>query len=130
MAHSGLHNACTHVRCAQLLLWDSRHSELCEWWMCTNLQPQSWLAWPGCCHTFRTMMSHSTDPCLVQCTTPQLTKEDYAWPTLSPKLVGFAKEVSQGRGFQLFKGFPVQHYKGDRLGLVLAYWGVALHIGR
>ena len=27
------------------------------------------------------------------------------------------------------RGFPVAHYKGDRLGLVLAYWGLALVMG-
>ncbi|EIE24910.1 Clavaminate synthase-like protein [Coccomyxa subellipsoidea C-169] len=59
-----------------------------------------------------------------------LTKDDYALPNLAPKLVGLAKEVTLGRGFQLLKGFPVDQYKGDRVGLVLAYWGVALHLGR
>lgn len=28
------------------------------------------------------------------------------------------------------RGFPVQQFKGDRLGLVLAYWGLALCMGR
>ena len=27
-------------------------------------------------------------------------------------------------------GFPVQQYQDDRLGLVLAFWGVGLHLGR
>ncbi len=26
-------------------------------------------------------------------------------------------------------GFPVAHFKGDRFGLVVAYWGLALTLG-
>lgn len=33
----------------------------------------------------------------------QLTKADYALPTLGPKLVELAKSVTFGRGFQLLK---------------------------
>ncbi len=28
------------------------------------------------------------------------------------------------------RGFPVQQYHEDRLGLVLAFWGLGLHLGR
>ncbi len=28
------------------------------------------------------------------------------------------------------RGFPVDEYKNDRVGLVLAYWAIALHLGR
>lgn len=28
------------------------------------------------------------------------------------------------------RGFPVEQYKEDRLGLVLAFWGLGLHLGR
>ena len=27
------------------------------------------------------------------------------------------------------RGFPVEHYAGDRFGLVVAYWGLALILG-
>ena len=30
----------------------------------------------------------------------------------------------------MHRGFPVAHWKGDRLGLVLAFWGVGLTLGR
>lgn len=32
-------------------------------------------------------------------------------------------------GALLCSGFPVDHYKGDRFGLVVAYWGLALTLG-
>lgn len=33
----------------------------------------------------------------------QLTKEDYDLPTLAPRLIELASNVSNGRGFQLLK---------------------------
>jgi hypothetical protein len=36
----------------------------------------------------------------------------------------------QGKGFHLVRGFPVEHFKADRVGLVLAFWSLALHLGR
>lgn len=29
-----------------------------------------------------------------------------------------------------YRGFPVEQYKGDRLGLVLAFWGLGIVLGR
>ncbi|KAK9816577.1 hypothetical protein WJX72_002145 [[Myrmecia] bisecta] len=59
-----------------------------------------------------------------------LTREDYEYPTLETRLLALAKQVNSGRGFQIIKNFPVEHYADDRLGLVLAYWGLALTVGR
>lgn len=60
----------------------------------------------------------------------QLTKEDYDLPTLTPKILELGKEVSLGRGFHLIRKFPVDKFKGDRTGLVLAFWGLGLVLGR
>ena len=30
----------------------------------------------------------------------------------------------------LYRGFPVQQYGDDRVGLVIAFWAVGLHLGR
>ena len=30
----------------------------------------------------------------------------------------------------MFRGFPVDKFKGDRLGLVLAFWGIGIVLGR
>ena len=32
-------------------------------------------------------------------------------------------------GLDCCSGFPVAHYKGDRFGLVVAFWGLALTLG-
>ncbi|KAL3155553.1 hypothetical protein ABBQ38_011107 [Trebouxia sp. C0009 RCD-2024] len=60
----------------------------------------------------------------------KLRKEDFPLPTLAPKLIKIGKEVNSGRGFKLVRGFPIQQYAEDRLGLVLAFWGMGLHLGR
>ncbi|WIA42630.1 hypothetical protein OEZ86_008603 [Tetradesmus obliquus] len=61
----------------------------------------------------------------------KLTREDYHLPTLGPKLIELAdKEVTNGRGFLIIKGFPVQHFASNRPGLVVAFWGWALLLGR
>ena len=39
-------------------------------------------------------------------------------------------QVSQGKGFHLVRGFPVAEFKDNRVGLVLAFWSLALHLGR
>ena len=31
---------------------------------------------------------------------------------------------------ELYRNFPVEQYREDRLGLVLAFWGVGIHLGR
>ena len=38
--------------------------------------------------------------------------------------------LGQGKGFHLVRGFPVEQFKADRVGLVLAFWSLALHLGR
>ena len=39
-------------------------------------------------------------------------------------------QVSRGKGFHLVRGFPVAQFKENRVGLVLAFWSLALHLGR
>ena len=42
-----------------------------------------------------------------------------------------ALEACKDFELELFcRGFPVDEYKNDRVGLVLAYWAIALHLGR
>lgn len=37
---------------------------------------------------------------------------------------------AESHALLLCRGFPVEQYKGDRLGLVLAFWGLGLVLGR
>ncbi|DBB18065.1 hypothetical protein WJX82_011687 [Trebouxia sp. C0006] len=60
----------------------------------------------------------------------KLTKEDFPLAHLRPKLLEIGREVNSGKGFHLVRGFPVEQYKQDRLGLVLAFWALGLHLGR
>lgn len=61
---------------------------------------------------------------------PQLTKEDFQLPGLAPKLTVLGKEVSLGKGFHLVRGFPVEPFADNRIGLVLAFWALGIHLGR
>ena len=49
-------------------------------------------------------------------------------------MYGFAKQeapfkVDQFECYMQSSGFPVADFEGDRLGLVIAFWGLALQLG-
>ncbi len=55
-------------------------------------------------------VSARSDICLLYALVPvQLTKADYSWPTLGPKLNELIKNVNAGRGFQLLKYVNYYH---------------------
>lgn len=56
------------------------------------------------------------------------TREDFALPTLRPRLAGWMRELDRGRGFILLRGFPVEA-QGEQVCREI-YWGLGLHIGR
>jgi hypothetical protein len=56
-----------------------------------------------------------------------LTRESFALPRLAPRIEGWARELDEGRGFLLVRGFPVERL-GDE-GSQLGYWGLGLHLG-
>jgi hypothetical protein len=39
-------------------------------------------------------------------------------------------QVSRGKGFHLVRNFPVAEFGDNRVGLVLAFWSLALQLGR
>ncbi|MFM8409251.1 MAG: hypothetical protein ACKOCT_03170, partial [Alphaproteobacteria bacterium] len=54
-------------------------------------------------------------------------REDFALPSLAPRLHEWARELRDGRGFVVLRGLPVERW-GDELS-ALAYWGLGLHLG-
>lgn len=48
-------------------------------------------------------------------------------PSLGPVLQRARREVLHGRGFQLFRGLPVDRYSARQS--AIAYWGLGLHFG-
>lgn len=57
-----------------------------------------------------------------------ITTADFNLPKLGPKLKAFGNEVVNGRGFQLIKGLPVEHYSVEDSARI--YWGFGLYWGR
>lgn len=58
----------------------------------------------------------------------EVSREDFALPTLGPKLAALVDELEDGRGFALLKGLPVDRY--DEPTLHTLYWGIGTHLGQ
>lgn len=56
-----------------------------------------------------------------------VTKAEFPLPTLGPVLEGVRRELTDGRGFQLVRGLPVEGYTQTQK--VLAIWGIGLYLG-
>lgn len=58
---------------------------------------------------------------------PDIRREDFALPTLAPKIARMQKELEEGSGAMLIRGLPVARWgQEDSL---LAYWGIGVHLG-
>lgn len=55
------------------------------------------------------------------------TRDDFALPTLAPKIADWMRELDRGRGFILLRGFPVDAH--DEPVCAAIWWGLGLHIG-
>ena len=56
-----------------------------------------------------------------------MTKEDFALPSLGSKLVALRDQVVHGTGFVLLRGLPVGQWSQDEI--AAAYWGIGRHWG-
>ena len=65
----------------------------------------------------------SKGPCCLQ----DMTKEDFALPSLGSKLVALRDQVVHGTGFVLLRGLPVGQWSQDEI--AAAYWGIGRHWG-
>ncbi len=72
--------------------------------------------------TFRRLHVHL--PCVVR---SQTMAEP---PTLCLDMHHARAQVSRGKGFHLVRNFPVAEFGDNRVGLVLAFWSLALQLGR
>ena len=57
----------------------------------------------------------------------ELGPEDFPLPTLTPRIREWARELGEGRGFVLVRGFPVARLGDDDA--AYGYWGIGLHLG-
>ena len=58
----------------------------------------------------------------------EVSAADYPLPRLGPAIRGWMRELDDGRGFILVRGFPVADYSDDEA--AFAYWLIGLHMGR
>lgn len=57
----------------------------------------------------------------------QVTQQDFPLQTLAARVRGLAKELEEGRGFELWRGLPVQEWSIEER--AMAYWGLGRHLG-
>ena len=57
----------------------------------------------------------------------EFSRDEFALPTLAPRIVEFVDEFENGRGFLVLRSIPVAHY--DEAALYRLYWGLAVHFG-
>ncbi|MBI0575892.1 TauD/TfdA family dioxygenase [Neobacillus cucumis] len=58
---------------------------------------------------------------------PDFTKADFPIPELTDEIAYFVKELENGKGFLLIRGFPIEKYTDDEASIV--FWGLGLHMG-
>jgi hypothetical protein len=58
---------------------------------------------------------------------PSLNAADFPLPNLGPRLVALQKDLVDGRGFTLVRGFDIHRYPIQDAALV--YWGIGAHMG-
>ena len=57
-----------------------------------------------------------------------MRRGDFPLPTLAPRIAGWTRELTDGRGFLVVRGLPVERWSEDESSW--AYWGLGLHLGR
>jgi hypothetical protein len=57
-----------------------------------------------------------------------LTQADFPLSNMLPVIKNWSAELSNGRGFILIKGFPVEQHSAEDIGL--AYYGLGLYLGK
>ncbi|MEM7345556.1 MAG: TauD/TfdA family dioxygenase [Chloroflexota bacterium] len=57
-----------------------------------------------------------------------VNQQDFAMSTIAADLATVRHELTQGRGFVMIRGFPINDYSLDEIGLM--YWGLGTHFGK
>jgi len=57
-----------------------------------------------------------------------MQRNDFPLPTLGARIARLCDELENGRGFELWRGLPVQDWTTRELGI--AFWGLGLHLGQ
>jgi hypothetical protein len=57
----------------------------------------------------------------------EISRNDFALPTLGPALAAVCREILDGRGFVQIRGFPVDRF--DPVQCAIAFWGLSMYLG-
>lgn len=60
--------------------------------------------------------------------TEEITRDDFALPSLAADIAAWRDEVLNGRGFLILRTFPLERYSTADLSTI--YWGLGTHFGR
>jgi len=64
----------------------------------------------------------------LESTLVKMRMQDFALPTLGTRIAALREELENGRGFELWRGLPVQRWSARELSI--AFWGLGLHLGQ
>jgi len=56
-----------------------------------------------------------------------IEREHFALPEIAEEIAGLARELRDGRGFFMIRGFPLDRYSEDEIGMI--YFGIGTHLG-
>ncbi len=56
-----------------------------------------------------------------------IERAQFELPEIAEDLAGLAKELRDGRGFFMLRGFPLDRYSEEEIGMI--YWGIGTHLG-
>ena len=57
-----------------------------------------------------------------------MRRDDFPLPTLAARVATWRRELTDGRGFLVVRGLPVERWSEEQASI--AYWGLGLHLGR
>ncbi|MBM3584221.1 MAG: TauD/TfdA family dioxygenase [Alphaproteobacteria bacterium] len=57
----------------------------------------------------------------------QVDRQHFAVPALAEEIAGIRQEIVDGRGFVMYRGFPVDRY--TQADIEMIFWGFGLHLG-
>lgn len=58
----------------------------------------------------------------------ELAAHEFPLPVLAPRIAQLVRELDEGRGFELWRGLPVDDWSIEER--QLAFWGLGMHLGR
>lgn len=103
--------------CAGPSAWTRREMESDRSWICT-LEPSE-------VADVRQAVRHATAlgrPLL------ELAAQDFPLPVLGPRIARLVRELDHGRGFELWRGMPVDDWTIEER--QVAFWGLGMHLGQ